>query len=193
MVKWVFQNTEYTKEDTLFIFEHTGMYSDLIMSELSELGLYFSMVPGLEIKRSMGITRGKTDQKDAKMIALYGYRLRDEIKLTKIPSKELQKLKRLISLRDLFAKQRTSLKNSYGERKEVLLMKENKVFFEVQKQTINFLTKKIEKIEEEIEAVIRSSNELRNVHELLTSIKGVGNVTAWYIIVYTECFSNFST
>lgn len=72
-------------------------------------------------------------------------------------------------------------------------MKENKVFFEVQKQTINFLTKKIEKIEEEIEAVIRSSNELRNVHELLTSIKGVGNVTAWYIIVYTECFSNFST
>lgn len=128
MVKWVFQNTEYTKEDTLFIFEHTGMYSDLIMSELSELGLYFSMVPGLEIKRSMGITRGKTDQKDAKMIALYGYRLRDEIKLTKIPSKELQKLKRLISLRDLFAKQRTSLKNSYGERKEVLDERKQGVF-----------------------------------------------------------------
>lgn len=49
------------------------------------------MVPGLEIKRSMGIARGKDDKIDA--TARYVYRLRDEVQPYKLPSEQIRSLK----------------------------------------------------------------------------------------------------
>jgi hypothetical protein len=43
---------------------------------MTEMKLNYILVPGLEIKRSMGIQRGKNDQIDAKKIAQYAYRRR---------------------------------------------------------------------------------------------------------------------
>lgn len=191
MVKWVFSTTKLSNENVLFVFEHTGLYSDLLMTVLSDLNIKYSVVSGLEIKRSMGIVRGKSDEKDAAMIALYGYRLREELKLTEITSAELQSLKRLITLRDQLVKQRTALKTNYGEQKKVLKVKENKILFKVQEQTIDLLTKQIDKVEREIKTIIESHEKLNNLYTLITSIKGVGTVTAWYMIVYTQGFMKF--
>ena len=59
------------------------MYSYLITTFLEDNECYYFIAPALDIKRSMGIVRGKDDKVDAKRIALYGYRLKDEIKPTK--------------------------------------------------------------------------------------------------------------
>ena len=83
----------------MFVFEHTGLYSHELSVYLSENKIPFLIVPGLEIKRSLGIARGKNDKVDATKIALYGYRLRDELKPYQMPSQQLLSLKRLLSLR----------------------------------------------------------------------------------------------
>jgi len=80
MIKWTLKNSTYPKDQILFIFEHTGLYSELITELLSHEDIFFTVVSGLEIKRSLGLVRGKDDKADAIKIALYGYRLRDEIK-----------------------------------------------------------------------------------------------------------------
>ena len=46
--------------ETLFVFENTGIYSSLLALVLSENKLDYAQVPALEIKRSLGITRGKS-------------------------------------------------------------------------------------------------------------------------------------
>ena len=74
----------------------------------------------MEIKRSLGIARGKDDKVDATKIALYGYRLREEIQLYKIPSNQIRTLKSLLSLRDRLVKQRAGYKASLKEQKEYL-------------------------------------------------------------------------
>ena len=57
----------------LFCFEHTGLYSLPLAMFLSKLQVQYAMVSGLEIKYSMGLSRGKDDQVDAQRIAEYAF------------------------------------------------------------------------------------------------------------------------
>ncbi len=193
LIKWVYKNSSFSKENILFVFEHTGLYSYEIAVYLTEKEVPFSIVPGLEIKRSLGIARGKDDKVDATKIALYAYRLRDEIQTYSLPSEEILSLKQLLSIRELLVKQRAGLKASYSERKHVLVKKENKILFSVQERTIKYLSKQIKKVEDEIKAIIQSNDKLNLQYELITSIKGVGDQTTFYMIVFTHAFTKFDT
>src|SRR5690606_34862387 len=62
---------EHSKENLWFCFEHTGNYGLLLSSILQSQGFTYTAVPAMEVKKSMGITRGKTDQVDARRLAEY--------------------------------------------------------------------------------------------------------------------------
>ena len=126
MTCWVYKNSSFLKDEIMFIFVHTGLYSHSLSVFLTEQNIAYALVPGLEIKRSLGISRGKDDKIDATKIALYGYRLRDEIVPYDLPSQDIMTLKSLLSLRDRLVKQRAGYKTSLKEQKRVLLKKDNK-------------------------------------------------------------------
>lgn len=191
MIKWVFQTTDSTKVETMFTFEHTGLYSLKLATIFSEKEIKYVEVPGLEIKRSLGLTRGKDDKADAAKIALYAYRLRDEIEPSQMPSEDLRSLKRLLSLRDRLVKQRAGYKASLKEEKRVLVQKENKTLLSTQEEMIGHLSKKIEKVEKELDRIVKDNQGLNEMYKLITSIKGVGPQTALYVIVYTQGFTKF--
>jgi len=154
LVEWCYEKSTFKEADILFIFEHTGMYSHRLASYLSENNIPFSMVPGLEIKRSLGISRGKDDKVDARAIARYAYRLRDEIKLYNLPSKKLTSLKTLLSLRDNKVKQRAGDKALLKEYKLVYPQKENKVMFSTLETSIKNINNLIAKLEAEIMGIL---------------------------------------
>ena len=76
LIKWV---NAHNKGSVILCFENTGMYSLPLAIFLTERQMPFAMVPGLEIKRSLGIKRGKNDKVDARDISRYAYLRRDEI------------------------------------------------------------------------------------------------------------------
>lgn len=193
MVCWVTKNTECSKDHMLFVFEHTGLYSHQLATTLSELGMNYTRVSGLEIKRSLGMVRGKDDQADAAHIALFGYRLREELEPSVLPSKQLESLKRLLRLRKRFVRQRAGFKTSLKEQKRVLKVTHNEVFFEAQRRIIRELSKQIVLLEKQIHCIIKEDKELYTMYRLITSIKGVGEQTALYLIVYTQGFTEFKT
>lgn len=193
LIKWVFQNSSFSKENILFAFEHTGLYSYQLSVYLTEQKFPFSLISGLEIKKSIGIARGKDDKVDATKIALYAYRLRDEIKAYELPTEQVLSLKHLLSLRERLVKQRAGYKASYNEQKRVLILKNNKSLFSIQCKTIKYLTKQIVDIEKEMKSIIKSDNKLSLQFKLITSINGVGTQTALFMIVYTHGFTKFAT
>ena len=138
LLKRVYKNSDFPKENILFIFEHTGLYSHGLSVFLTEKEVPFSLISGLEIKRSLGIARGKNDKVDATKIALYGYRLRDEIKTYTLATEQVQSIKRLLSLRERIVKQRSGFKASYKEQKRVLIKKENETLFSMLITLTNF-------------------------------------------------------
>ncbi len=191
LLSWTYKNSSFSKENIFFVFEHTGLYSHKISVYLTEKQVPFALVPGLEIKRSLGLVRGKNDKVDATNIAKYAYRLRDEIKAYKLPSVQIQTLKSLLSLRDRIVKQRAGFKASLKEQKQVLSVKENNLLFKSQEKLIHYLSKQIEIIEKEMMGIVKSNELLNRQLMLIISIKGIGTQTALFLIVYTEGFTKF--
>ncbi len=193
LIKWVKKNNSFKDNYTLFVLEHTGIYSEQISLYFSDHEVNFSIIPGLEIKRSLGITRGKDDKVDAAKIALYAYRLRDEIKPYVMPSKSIIEIKKLLALREHLTRSCAGFKTSFKEQKRIYVKKDNKVLLETQEKTIKFLTKQISKIETLIDIIIKENLELKQLHYLITSIKGIGNQMALNMIVSTNAFIRFKT
>src|SRR5437868_14439266 len=65
LLKWLKQKSkDVSEEDWRVCMENTGMYSLELNCFLHEKGIWQSMENALQIKRSMGVQRGKTDKAD---------------------------------------------------------------------------------------------------------------------------------
>lgn len=191
LLNWVEKNTDIAASKRMFAFEHTGLYSVPLSIFLSGKNQNYILLPGLEIKRSQGITRGKNDKVDAKTIALYTYRRKDEVEPYILPSSSLFELRKLLSLRDKLVKQKAGFKATNKEIKDFLTIKEHSTYFEIHQEMIDVLNEKIKKVEKRIRAIIKNEKKLDKQFKLITSIKGVGQQTAWHMIVYTNAFTLF--
>lgn len=191
MYTWALKNSVFPLDEILFVFEHTGLYSHNLAVYFSEHKIPFIIVPGLEIKRSLGITRGKDDRVDATKIARYAYRLRDEIEPYELPSKQLMDIKGLLSLRDRMVRQRAGYKTSLKEQKRVYESKGNHVLFKAQEDLIKQLSQQIAAVDKELIGIVSSNDGLQRIYKLITSIKSVGQQTALFMIAYTDGFTKF--
>lgn len=189
MIRWSLKKSGIDKNYLLFVLEHTGLYSDYLVRVLDQEDCFMNIVSGLEIKRSLGIIRGKDDRSDAKRIALYGYRTREEALPSRIPNSTLTRLKRLMSMRKKLVGQRAGHMATLREQKRVL---EDSLLFWVQEDVINLLSWRINDLEREMDKLIQGDIELKRMLALLTGIKGLGKVTARFMIVYTVGFTSFS-
>ena len=179
-------------EEALFVFENTGIYSSILSLVLSESVLDYAQVPALEIKRSLGITRGKSDKVDAKEIAQYAKRNTDKITLSTLPELSLQQLKMVFSERE-----KTIAAIKVFERtmeNEMFLSKE--VFGTVKtinRQTVKHLKKQLAMLDEKMKTLIQEDEILSEQQQLLKSIPGIGEVTSVYLLMVTKGFTAFTS
>jgi len=188
---WVAKSTGCSLEKALFCFEHTGMYSYALASCMSEKQMNYVIVPGLEIKRSLGIQRGKNDQIDAKKIAQYAYRRKEEVILYQLPKASINKIRLLLSLREKLVKQRAGYEASLKDQSDFIESSENRLLFSIPRKLIKELNRQIESIEKEIDLALEENPEIMNNYRLITSITGVGRQTALQLIVVTNNFLSF--
>lgn len=191
LLNWCSNTGTHPLEQVFFVFEHTGLYSYKLASYFTEKGQAFTMVPGLQVKRSLGIVRGKDDNIDAFNLAKYGFMKRDELKPYKLHTKEIDQLKHLFSLRKRIVKQLAGYKVSFNEYKRVLKRESNKVLMDVQKKMITYLQKQVQTIDMQMKMIVNQSPELKEIYYLVTSITGIGNQTAMAMIIITNGFTKF--
>lgn len=190
LISWL-KKKKIILKDLLICFEHTGMYSFELANFLTIKNIDYVMESAIQIKRSMGIVRGKNDKIDAQRIADYAYRRRDKLEFSVLPSKMISKIQKLLSLRETMVKQRAGYKVTVQENSRILVKSEYKCFFEAQNKLVKSLTTQICKVEEEIKLIIASDFKLENTYNLITSISGVGFIVAAYFISTTSCFTKF--
>jgi transposase len=181
-----------TKDSLLFCFENTGCYSRALSVFLQDAGIQFWAIDALDLKRSMGLSRGKSDKKDAKSIAKYAWRRRDELLSSKLPGPVMDQLSALLSHREMLIKQRTALKNASKGHHNIYSENEFKFLKESQMRMIKQLSEEIKITENEIICVIKQNEELKLSYDLLLSIKGIGKILAFYLITLTHNFTKFT-
>ncbi|NLE05866.1 MAG: IS110 family transposase [Crenarchaeota archaeon] len=171
--------------------EHTGRYGSLLCSEFSKRNLTYSLLNPLEIKYSIGLTRGKNDAIDAYRIASYAVTNAHKLKPFNLPVESLQKLKVIISVRDAFVKISVQLKNQLKSLEVLHKSLSVKEEIKMIKAAIKRHEKDILKAEMQMIEIVESNQELLENYTKISTVIGVGKITAIKCIVETENFSKF--
>lgn len=190
-IKWCKLNGIDTK--TVFVvMEYTGRYEYRFLQFCESKNICYCRIPGLEIKRSIGMTRGKSDQIDSFRISRYG---EEKIKRLK-PSKPLNiniiQLKQLLSYRKRLVRENAGLLNTIKERQHVFQSPKPDIIIRLSNKKLKMNEGLIASIETEIVHLINSDESFLKNYRILTSIKGIGPVNAWMTIAYTENFTGFT-
>lgn len=188
---WLTKQVCHSLDTVLVCFEHTGLYSLPLALFMEKGNIPFAMLPALEIKRSLGITRGKNDLVDSKRIAEFAYRFSDKISLTKLPSVDIRKLQSLLNLRDRLVTNMKGYVVSQNEMLRTIRKEDFPELFSVYENTATSLKEEIKKLEQAIKTIIKGNEQLRSTYELITTIKGIGFIIASFLIVYTYNFTRF--
>ena len=147
-------------DNVLFCQENTGVYSMPLCLYFTENNLDHWVVPAIEIKRSKGIARGKNDKTDAKDIAFYAYTHLHKLVLSKLPEKDIQKIKILFTERDKVLKA-IRLFDSTKECKCFLPNDITKVVLSTNTKILKDLKKALKEIDSKIQLVIKQNTVIK--------------------------------
>lgn len=191
LCKWLKEQGS-TFENTLVCLEHTGMYGKLIIKCLmiEKFSLWVEM--SLKIIRSIGVQRGKTDKVDAQRIAFYALKNVEEAVIFNAPRMEINKMRNLLSLREKLVATKASLLRNVKELKafdlEVARLSEK-----LQKSTIKGIELDLKNIEKQLDKTINDDENISRIFTLVTSVIGIGKVTALFLICFTNEFTMYTT
>jgi transposase len=191
-VKKIMRDLRATVEDTIFCMEYTGMYNLPMVKWLHSQNGKIWLESGVHIRKTLGLVRGKNDSVDSLRIAMYAYTNRQKVKLWKAPRKVIERIAALLSQRARMVKAKKQLSTANLEQRKFLdkgiMMNLNKYT----NKTVVVIQKQIDAIEKEISGLISEDEKLNHMYQLITSVNGIGFVTASYILVTTNEFINIS-
>jgi len=177
--------------EALIVMEFTGGYEYRFIQFCESMSIRYLRVPGLEIKQSMGMTRGKSDQEDSYRIGRYGEQRAHELEASKPLNNNILSLKQLLSFRKRLVRDRGAFEGTLKEREHMYEMKNKDTIARIIQSKIKANTQHIKQIEQEITAIIKNNEDMLLNYRIITSIKGIGCVNAWMTIAYTENFTSF--
>jgi transposase len=175
-----------------FVFEYTGGYEFKLVQFCSSKAIAFTRFAGLEIKKSLGIQRGKNDKVDSKRIAEYGYEKRDKLQPHEAESVVIIRIKQLLTQRSGFIKDKKAHEHRVKELLSMMDFDRNDPMINNYLMAADFAKIMREKTDLLLLNEINKEESIKLTFKLLTSIPGIGPVNAWLVIAYTENFKRFS-
>jgi len=190
-IKKYFKNLLKKHHETIIIgFENTGIYSVLIATVLHELYIDYCQFPSLEISRSKGISRGKSDKIDALQIAQYLITHRFKIKLSTLAENHMVEMKLLYTHREKIIKSIAQYEKEF-ENKDFLPKQIQKQLIKSTKSILKTLKNNLKNIDNRLAEIINENTSLIKNFNLVTSIPGIGKQTAIYLLIVTKNFTTF--
>jgi len=175
--------------DALFCMESTGMYCNALLNFFKDASANVWVENAIQIKRSSGITRGKQDKIDAHRIALYAYRNADAVRLWKPSSEILEQIRNLASLRDRMVQTQKKLQTPIDELEAVGEKRMAELLTKSISKSLKAIDADIKQIEAKIMGLMKKDESLNHLFKLVTSVVGIGFVTATNLIIHTNQFT----
>lgn len=192
LMNYVKKQKGVTPTNTLYCFEHTGIYGRKLAFILSEKQWCVWIEMPVSILRSMGLQRGKNDKVDAKRIAIYAMKNNEQAKLWEEPRKEVETLRQLLTTRERLINSLMALKAPVKEFKQSGNKDLASIIEKSIKNAVNGLVKDIKKTEQAMNELVINDQGLLKLYSLVTSVIGVGQITAIELICFTNEFKMYS-
>jgi transposase len=188
LMEWLRQNNT-SSDHTLFCMETTGLYCLTLTHFLSSHSIDVWVEHSTTIKKATALARGKNDKVDAQRIASYATKNLDRLRLWKPMNATLEKIKHLATLRERLVetvKRLTVPVQEFEERGDYAMAK---LLNKSMKKTLAALDKDLKMVESQIMEIVGQDENLRHLYKIITSVVGIGFVTAINLMVHTQGFS----
>jgi transposase len=196
-IEQMFANLEKNRVDKdlelIVIMEATGVYHEELAYMAYERGYSVKIVSGQHMHRFAKSVKYKlkTDKIDAKIIAQYGMERGDMEPNWTPPSDFFRNIKRLSRERGTLQKDITRQRNRL---KALLAAKDTEVkTIERSKSIIAFLEQQVEEVEDQLNKMVKKDKSFKQDVDLVSTINGVGFITAVTVLAETDCFQNFNS
>jgi transposase len=185
------QGIKNLNDELLICMEHTGMYSRILVNNLSNFTTNIWVENAYSIKHSTGIKRGKTDAADSIDIAKYAFRFMDNAKQYDEKTNTVQSLQDVLSNRTRLMNALTNLQKPIKEMESIGLNEAANLLAKHCKAAIDGLKKSLKLIEKDIAEIVKKDEEAIQKINLLQTVPGVGLVTALSFYCTTNGFTKF--
>lgn len=175
-------------DKAVFCMEHTGIYSNHLLLCLHKMGAKVCLEAATHIKNSLGNLRGKNDRIDAIRIADYAYRNSERLRLWAPKRDVVVKLAQLSATRSRLITVKKMLTVPIREVSSFLDKKNASANAKLCKKSIGAIEKDLLEIEKTIDELIENDPELKRLNRLVTSVSGIGKVTATEMLITTNEF-----
>ncbi|MDB4922037.1 IS110 family transposase [Mucilaginibacter sp.] len=182
----------FSIKKALFCMEATGIYCNHLLTILDRLQANIAMENPYHISRSFGLVREKTDKSDAIRIADYAQKNGEDLKLWVARRPVLQHLKNLSTLRARLLTAFNALSTPLGEQKRFAKKDIQTQAVEMSAGSIKAIKSDLSGVNKAIEKLIRDDDRLKRLNQLITSVPGVGMITAIQIILATNEFNSIN-
>ncbi len=189
------QLTQWFKEltsefdKTLFCMEATGLYCFTLTRFLANHSIDTWIEHAAQIKKATALARGKNDKVDSQRIAIYAIKNLDRLRLWKPVNATLEKIRHLATLRERLVETKKRLATPIKEFEEVGNLAMAKLLTKTIKSSLAAIDKDLKNIEAKIIDIINEDDNLKLLYKLITSVVGIGFVTAVNLIVHTNGFT----
>ena len=190
--KWLKKQIGKDLSQLMVVMEHTGIYTWQLEQYLHKHNIAYVKRPALDIKRSVGMIRGKSDKVDARFISKYGWMRKDELQPVKPLTDQQFSLQQLMSYRDKLVADKASYQSRLKELSEQAGASLNEKMEASAKYVMEVLAVEIREIEAAIKKLIDQDEELAVSYELIRSVVGIGFATAVHVLIATENFTRFT-
>jgi transposase len=176
----------------LFGMENTGLYSNPFKTYSVTKGWDLVVEHPYSIAKSKGLTRGKSDAADAKMIAQYMREKLPKLRLY-IPDFEIvAELKRLVASRELLLKQQHQLDRHLKEMKGLIPEKSYQDLQDNLHHSVIGIKQSLVAIDKQIDSLLLQDEAIHDNQKIIESIPGVGRETALALICATNNFNSIT-
>lgn len=169
--------------------EHTGVYNAHVLEVFWQKGIKICLEPAVKIKGAHGIERGKSDKIDSQRIAIYAFKNARELAFWQPDRLVIQKLKALLSLRNRLLRTKTQLQVPLQESTGFLDKAIIKEVGKVTRRAIESIKKEISQVDKQIKLLIQQDKSVSGQVDQITSVPGIGQVTALNMIITTGEFT----
>lgn len=175
----------------LLCMEYTGLYLYNAACYFKQKGLMVWVVDASSIRQGTGmVTRGKDDKVDAARICEFAYRFHDRSTPWEPPREAVRQLAELQTSREQLKKAEHLIKVGTRERRAATGVKG--AHDRGMESVLRKIKEEIKAVERKARQVIKADPALARLHRLITSVKGVADITAIAIIVATNEFRKFT-
>ena len=178
----------FTVEQSLFCMEATGLYCYPLLQFLYQNNASIWVENAVQIKQSQGIQRGKNDKVDAIRIAQYALRNFDKVRLWEPTREVVDKLKHLTALRERLVETKKRLLTPVEEFRQMGNHTMAKLLEQSMRKSTRAIQSDLEGVEEKMKEIIDKDDQLKKLFSLVSSVVGIGFVTAVNLIIHTNEF-----